>query len=64
MQIMKAGTKVRYRDAAQRVHPATVVSVTNQTTLNLRIGRGGATISAVSKVARKGATVGWYQGAR
>ena len=66
MQIMRPGTKVRYRNAAGRVQPAVVTAVTNQTTLNLRIGNGPTrtTITGAAKVARKGVTVGWFQGAR
>lgn len=65
-QKIQTGTKVRYRTAGGRIRPATVTAVTNQTTLNLRIGNGATkqTVTGASKVAKRTAGAGWYQGAR
>lgn len=62
MKIIQVGTKVKYRTAAGRVRAATVTGVINQSSLNLRIGRGATaqSLSTVSKVSRKGSTAGWF----
>jgi len=63
MQVFQAGTSVRYRESG-RVYHAIVTAVTNQTTLNLRIGNGATkrTITGATKVNPTGATTGFYQG--
>ena len=64
--VVKAGSKVRYRDADGRVWPAVVTAVTDQTTIDLRVGNGATKLSVTgaTKVVRRGSTVGWFQGAR
>lgn len=64
--VVQAGSKVRYRNADGRVRPATVTAVTDQETIDLRVGNGATKRAEadVAKVARKGVTVGWFQGAR
>jgi hypothetical protein len=64
---VKAGQPVRYRTAGGRILHAIVTAVTNQTTVNLRVGNGPTklVVTGATKVAahdRGGA--GWYQGGR
>jgi len=63
MQIFKVGTSVRYRESG-RVYHAIVTGVTNQTTLNLRIGNGATkkVVTGATKVDPTGTTTGFYQG--
>lgn len=61
------GSFVRYRTSAGRIRHAVVTAVTDQTTIDLRIGNG-ATMSTVSgatkKTAHDGGTAGWMRGSR
>ena len=65
--IVRPGSFVRYRTAAGRVRHAIVTAVTNQTTINLRIGNG-STKQTVTGAAKKqphdGGGAGWMQGSR
>lgn len=63
MHVFKVGTTVRYRESG-RVYRAIVTAVTNQTTLNLRIGNGTSkrVIIGAVKVNPTGTTTGFYQG--
>lgn len=54
----RPGTAVRYRDGAGRVFHAIVTAVTNQTTLDLRVGRT-AVAGSVRDTNRTGA--GWFR---
>jgi len=62
MQVFKVGTSVRYRESG-RVYHAIVTGVTNQTTLNLRIGNGSTkrVITGATKVSKHGSSTGFYQ---
>jgi hypothetical protein len=58
-------TSIRYKSASGVVSPAVIVSVTNPTTVTLRIGRPGTNITSVSKIAsRTAAGPGWYHAGR
>lgn len=58
---VRAGTSVRYRDAGNRIHHATVTTVTNQTTIDLRHGHGSTPITAVPRVTETADGVGWFR---
>jgi hypothetical protein len=65
--IVRTGSFVRYRTAAGRVRHAVVTAVTDQTTINLRIGNGSTKQSvtgAVKKQPHDGGGAGWMQGSR
>ena len=64
---VQTGQPVKYRDSAGRVRRGIVTAVTDQSTVNLRIGNGStklAVTGATKKAARDGGTAGWYQGGR
>lgn len=59
---VRAGTAVRYRDLGGRVFHAIVTTVTDQNTVNLRVGNGAtklAVTGALRETDRTGA--GWYR---
>lgn len=64
--IVRPGSFVRYRSAT-RVRHAIVTAVTDQTTIDLRIGNG-STKQTVTGAAKKqphdGGGAGWMQGSR
>lgn len=64
MQVIQAGTTVKYRQADGRVRHAIVTGVTDQSTLDLRVGNTSTklVVTGATKVARHGSAVGWYQG--
>lgn len=64
---VQAGQPVKYRNAAGRISHAIVTAVTDQSTVNLRVGNGSTKLvvtGAIKKAARDGGTAGWYQGGR
>lgn len=59
---VRAGTAVRYRDATGRVFHAIVTAVTNQDTVDLRVGNGATKLTVTTvprETDRTGA--GWYR---
>ena len=61
------GQPVNYRTSTGRIQHAIVTSVTNQSTVNLRVGNGSTKLvvtGAAKKAKRDGGTAGWYQGSR
>jgi hypothetical protein len=62
MQIFKKGTTVRYRQSG-RVYHAVVTGVTNQTTLDLRVGNGSTkkVVTGATLVSHHGSATGFYQ---
>jgi hypothetical protein len=64
---VRAGQPVHYRTAAGRIRHAIVTAVTDQSTVNLRVGNGPtklAVTGATKVAARDGGGAGWYQGSR
>jgi hypothetical protein len=60
---VKRGTEVRYRNASNRVFHAIVTAVTNQTTVNLRVGNGATKLAVTGALRRtaEGTGAGWYR---
>jgi hypothetical protein len=57
----RAGLKVRYRDATGNVHHAVITAVTNDDTVDLRVGRD-LTVAAVPRATERHNNVaGWYR---
>lgn len=62
---VQVGRAVKYRTASGRIRHAIVTSVTNQSTVDLRVGNGSTKLSvaAVAKVTKRvGTGAGWHQG--
>lgn len=64
---VRVGTTVRYRDANARVHHATITAVTDQDTVDLRIGLAGKneTVAGATRLTTYDPTApytpGWYR---
>lgn len=62
---VRRGSFVRYRATLNgRPKPAVVTLVTNQTTVNLKVGRASATVTGATKVLPHAGTVGWFHSGR
>lgn len=65
--VVRPNSFVRYRTATGRICHAVVTAVTDQTTINLRIGNGSTkqtVTGATKRQPRDGGGAGWMQGSR
>lgn len=64
---VQTGSFVRYRTSTGKFEHAIVTAVTDQTTIDLRVGNGSTKLvvtGAVKKTMRDGGTAGWIRGGR